>query len=227
MRAFVLCVAFLLARSVAASDALPGTATDLKLETFAAAALAGDEPAIQRHIAEHEFARLVDKDGHSALFVAAHVGRIDLAEKLVLAGADVNLHDPKGSTAMYFAAANAQAEMVQWLIDHRARIARTGNEAPLKVACMAGHVDVVRVLLKAGAPIFGDYPAIRSSDVLDLAVVANRIEVLRVLLETDEAKRMPEEQLERLKKMSVGRGDPLLLQVLQKFQMSRSLDTEA
>lgn len=223
MRALLFCLTLLVTAAVNALDPPTGPLTDAKLEAFAAAALARDEPAMQRYIAEPGFARLVDKDGYSALFVAAFVGRADLAEQLVAGGADVNLSDPDQSTALFFAASNGHVAMVQWLIARGARIARTGSQAPLQVASMLGHTDVVRVLLEAGAPIFGGAPTTRSSDVLDIAVSAQRTEVLRLLLATDEARRMPADQVERLRELGVKLGDQALQQVIQQFQMSRSI----
>lgn len=227
MRALVLCLALLFATSAAARDTPSDPATDAKMEAFAAAALAKDEAAIQRHMGEPGFARLVDKDGHSALLMAAFVGRIDLAERLVTDGADVNLSDPRESTAILFAASNNHPAMVQWLIDRGARIAPVGTQAPLHVASMLGHTEVVRVLLKAGAPIFGGYPTTRSSDILDVTIAAQQNKVLQLLLATEEAKKMPEEQAERLQELGSRLGNPPVQQVIQQFRVNRSIKPKA
>lgn len=223
MRTILLCFSLFFATVVGANEPLRSSTTDIRLEEFTAAALANDAEAIERHMVDPGFARLVDKDGHSALFVAAHVGRTDLATRLVESGANVNLSDLKGATAMYFAAANGQAAMVQWLIEHGANIAKSGDHAPLTVASMVGHVEVVRVLLKHGAPLFADLPTIRSSAALDVSATAGRLEVVRLLLDTKEAERMPEDEVQRLKRIAAGRNDRLMHQAIEKFEMARSL----
>ena len=222
MRIVVLCVCLLFATLALSNKLIATSPTDIKLESFGAAALANDDATMRRHMADPAFAKLVDSDGHSALFVAAHVGRTDLAAQLVASGADINLHDPTGATALFFASANAQALMVQWLIDHGAHIVNGGNYAPLKVASMSGHTEVVRILIKEGALLFAAMPVTQSSEALDVSVAGGRADVVRLLLDTAEAKRMPEEQVSRLKKIALGRKDPVILEVIQKFEMARS-----
>ncbi len=124
---------------------------------------------------------------------------------------------------MFFAAANAQAPMVQWLINHGAHIVNSGSYAPLKVASMSGHSEVVQILIKEGALLFAAMPVTQSSEALDVSVAGGRADVVRLLLDADEAKRMPSEQVARLKKIALGRKDPVMLEVLQKFEMSRSM----
>jgi hypothetical protein len=90
---------------------------------------------------------------------------------------------------------------------------------------MLGHTEVVGVLLKAGAPIFGGHPTTPSSDILDVTIAAQQYKVLQLLLATEEARKMPEEQAERLQELGSRLGTPPVQQVIQQFRTSRSIQS--
>lgn len=194
-------------------------AASIVLEQFAAAVLAQDDAAIERHLATDGFALLVDKDGHTAMFMVAHAGRVDLAERLESQGADVHRWDGKGTNALFFAAANGQESMVRWLLERKVETRSLSGPSPLQAAVMADHPGVARLLVDAGARLFTGAPAVRSSDALDQAVVSGRIAVLRVLLGSAEARGMSADQRERLKRIAVNANQAEAVDLLQRFEL--------
>ena len=99
-------------------------------------------------------------DGATALMLAAHAGRLDLAQALIDAGADVNATDERGWGALAKAVYNADldrgfADVAQVLIDAGANVeAAIGfGVRPLMLAAGYGETAVVETLLKAGADV--------------------------------------------------------------------------
>lgn len=62
----------------------------------------------------------VDKDGNTALILAAEAGNPRILSVLMTHGADVNLQNFKGETALMIAAQNGQEYYVKKLINHGA-----------------------------------------------------------------------------------------------------------
>lgn len=191
----------------------------IMLEQFAAAVLAQDDAAIERHLATDGFALLVDNDGQTAMFMASHAGRVDLAERLESLGADVHVWDGKGTNALFFAAANGQESMVRWLLERKVEPRSLSGPSPLQAAVMADHPGVARLLVDAGARLFTGAPAVRSSDALDQAVVSGRIAVLRVLLASAEARGMSADQHARLTRIAINANQVEALDLLQRFKL--------
>lgn len=67
-------------------------------------------------------------------------------------GADVNIELNTGATALYYAAKEGYADMVEQLLDKGANPhAKAEDVTPLYIASVEGHVDTVKALLKRGA----------------------------------------------------------------------------
>jgi len=96
--------------------------------------------------------------GNSALHTACRHGFHDIACLLLSHGADCNIKNHKGSTALHFcgfASTNAKdCEMIaKRLMEAGSKIDDVdchGN-TPLMTACMAGHLHLMRVLIHLGA----------------------------------------------------------------------------
>ncbi len=90
------------------------------------------------------------------LFEAARLGRTDLIEPLVRAGADINAYDDRGFTPLILAAYNGQIAAVDTLIAQGADACRAdrdqGNTAQMGVA-FKGEDAVAARLLKAGCDV--------------------------------------------------------------------------
>ncbi len=87
--------------------------------------------------------------GQTALMLAVSHGRLDMAQLLVEAGAEVNIRDEDGSTALMCAAEHGHMEIVKFLMQQpETNVLAKDNDGltALAVAMEAGHRDVGVVL---------------------------------------------------------------------------------
>lgn len=87
---------------------------------------------------------------------AAMSGDLEAVRELLKEGADVNLAQGDGMTALHWAAEAGDVEMVGMLLHAGANVkgvTRIGDYTPLHIASEAGHGEVVRALLEAGADV--------------------------------------------------------------------------
>jgi ankyrin repeat protein len=99
--------------------------------------------------------KTLDREGRSDLHYAARDGDLPSVQKLLSAGADVNLQDKRGWTPLHFAAQACSEKVSKCLLAHGAAIDLEdvyGN-TPLSTATFASRGDgtVIRVLRAAGA----------------------------------------------------------------------------
>ncbi|XP_073228584.1 ankyrin repeat domain-containing protein 16-like [Porites lutea] len=97
-------------------------------------------------------------NGVTPLMIAAEKGHINAVTSLVKCGANVDLQDKDGQTALHHAMQSPQAsicEVLSCLIKDGADVnAHTfHNETPLMLASRDGHVNVVTFLIKHGADV--------------------------------------------------------------------------
>jgi ankyrin repeat protein len=97
----------------------------------------------------------LDREGRSDLHYAARDGDLRAVEKLVAAGADVNLQDKRGWSPLHFAAQACAPDVAAFLIAHGASVDPEDSfgNTPLSTATFnsRGGGDVIRVLRTAGA----------------------------------------------------------------------------
>ena len=96
----------------------------------------------------------MDADGRTALMFAAFNGHSELVLKLMEKGAVVDRRDQMGRTALLYAATGPFPETVSILIDKGAKANVVDSDehfSPLMHAAAEGNLDVVKVLLEAGA----------------------------------------------------------------------------
>lgn len=101
-----------------------------------------------------------ETSGSRPLTAAADGGHIKIVELLLDNGADPNLQDswvamPPNGTALENAAGQGHKEVVELLITRGADINKKGHFTPLKAAVSNHKNQVVRLLLAAGAEIWG------------------------------------------------------------------------
>jgi len=93
-----------------------------------------------------------DSAGNTALHKAVEYGVTDIAAVLLRYGADPNARNKEGRTPLHVAAMRCQRDLVELLLRHgadlNARDARGGTPLYYAANC---HVEVVRILLAAGA----------------------------------------------------------------------------
>lgn len=106
------------------------------------------------HFKEHNVLQASDIGRRTPLGVAAYIGDLSLFEKLFDAGADVESRDEEGRSIMCVACGAGQLSIVQFLLNRN--VSPNDNSftdycSPLYAAASAGHLEVCRALLEAGA----------------------------------------------------------------------------
>lgn len=97
--------------------------------------------------------------GFTILMLASNMGRAEVADALIAAGADVNARDNTGSTALLTAAVMGHAATVQALMKYRPDANITEPEqqfTPLHLiirAAQPGYLDAVKALISGGANV--------------------------------------------------------------------------
>ncbi|MBQ2380787.1 MAG: ankyrin repeat domain-containing protein [Akkermansia sp.] len=127
---------------------------------------------------------LKNKQGFTALSYAAQSDKYDHVEYLLAAGADVNSEDGYGrSVLMRAVECKASVALLQLLLDKGAnarQVNKTGVGGTLTAAVKTKNVEILRMMLQAGADVTGAC----GSRALEMAVsYAGNPEMVRLLLE--------------------------------------------
>lgn len=115
---------------------------------------------------------------------AAERGDVEAVKELVRKGADVNLAQGDGMTALHWAAARNQPELVQVLVKAGAKLestTRIGAFTPLHVAAREGSVAATQALLVAGAKV--DAASTVGTTPLHFAALGGNPQVVAALIE--------------------------------------------
>lgn len=121
---------------------------------------------------------VLNPQGESPLMLAALKGQLQLAQKMVLKGADVN---KTGWTPLHYAASTGQVKVIAFLIENHAYIdAESPNgTTPLMMASMYGSPESVKLLLNEGAdPLLKNQQGLTA---LQFAQQANRADAVQLL----------------------------------------------
>lgn len=115
------------------------------------------------------------------LTIAAELGWLEIAQRLIESGAAVNAQDINGCTALERAASQGYLEIVKLLIANGANVCtKNCTSIPLGSASYKGHLEVVKYLLKSGADINAQNT--NENSPLLSALIANKLEVVQFLL---------------------------------------------
>jgi hypothetical protein len=142
-------------------------------------------------------------DGETALMLAARTGSVDVASKLIAAGADVNAREAwRDQTALMWASEGAFPELVKLFVEHgadvharaaandwgsqitsepRAQYRPTGGLTALTYAARSGCTDCVRAILAAGESV--DRPTPDGVTALMLAIDNYEFDTAKALLD--------------------------------------------
>ena len=135
------------------------TATERELRIYAGlhdAAARGDAAEIDKLIAEGEKPSIQDSNSRTPLHVAAFLRRHEAARALIRLGADPNALDAQRYDVITIAAVNNDLEMLKIALagGGNARAVTSPYEGTALIAAAhLGHVEVVRTLIAAKAPL--------------------------------------------------------------------------
>lgn len=147
------------------------------------AAARGDRDAVKALLKQAADVNAAQGDGMTALHWAAMNGDADLAQMLIVAGANVKATTRLGSyTPLYLASQQGHGKIIQALLKAGGDVkAGTPNgTTPLMVASASGELDAVRVLVESGADVNAK-DGVRSQTPLMYAAASNRSAVIAFL----------------------------------------------
>jgi len=118
------------------------------------------------------------KNGDTALMIASFLGDLELVQKLVNAGAEVN---QPGWAALHYAAANGNTDLIDFLLSESAYIdAESPNKTtPLMMAVRFGKYDAANLLIEQGADI--TLKNDQGATALDFAMGVERNDLIELL----------------------------------------------
>ena len=95
----------------------------------------------------------LDDDGQPPLHVAIQEDRLDIATFLLDSGASIEFTGYHGWRSIHIAASLGKPHLVQFCLSHGAspQTSTSTRQSPIRKACAAHNVDVVRILVEAGA----------------------------------------------------------------------------
>jgi ankyrin repeat protein len=117
------------------------------------------------------------------LHASALRGRIEIAQLLVVQGADINSRSRYERTPLHIASEEGHLEFAEWLLDSAANVNlhEFNQNTPLHLAATRGRLDLVEMLLKRGAEV--QARGIRGYTPLFSAAEGGNPDVVRLLLD--------------------------------------------
>lgn len=135
----------------------PNPTSNEEYKTLVGAAGHGDSAAVVKFIKQGVNVNAVDKNGNTALIMAARFGELSIVKMLIKAGATIDEpRSPKGRTALMAALAYANGiEMTKLLVENGANVnARAADgTTPLIIAAAGAKYNVVKYLIEKGADV--------------------------------------------------------------------------
>jgi ankyrin repeat protein len=115
----------------------------------------GDKAAALALLAQRVDVNLPEPDGTTALHWAIHQNDLDLADRLIRAGAKANVKNDYGATPMSEAAITGNAEIIEALLKAGADVdsPNADGQTALMVVARTSRVDAAQALLRRGAKV--------------------------------------------------------------------------
>ena len=148
------CIAF--AAIPAAAQTAPSAAESAAYQGLHRAAHANDTDAIRKLAASGADVNARDRQGRTPVHVAAFASNEAALEALVRAGADMNALDGEAYDAVTIAAVANDVELMSRALalgNRAGNVTSRYDGTALIAAAHLGHVEVVRMLIAAGAPL--------------------------------------------------------------------------
>ncbi|MBT6284019.1 MAG: ankyrin repeat domain-containing protein, partial [Rhodospirillaceae bacterium] len=120
------------------------------------AAASGDVAEIRRLAADKKQLNARDSCGRTPLMVAAYKSRIDAATALIAAGADLDALENDRYDVVTISSVANDVKMLKLVLESSAKAGQMTSPydgTALIAAAHLGHVDVVKALIAAGAPL--------------------------------------------------------------------------
>jgi uncharacterized protein len=151
-----------------------------------------DRGAIVQLIGKRVDVNAPQADGTTALHWAAYHDDLELANRLLAAGASVQAANRYGMTPLALACTNGNAAMVERFLDAGAdaNASLPGGETMLMTAARTGKVDAVRTLLARGANVHAKEPR-RGQTALMWAAADGHVAVIEELIKAGADFRSP------------------------------------
>jgi cytohesin len=168
------------------------------------ATISGDVKSVKKLLKEGADPNVRDEKGRTPLHHAVKDNRLDIVKLLVESGADVNAPDNYGLTPLHYAVHSGYEKLVDFLLRHGAdpNAKDIGGYTPLHISAFEGHpatiilplelgdsseepetyMRIAKLLIKSGADVNMKNNGGRTP--LHAAVLRNRIDIVRLLLES-------------------------------------------
>ena len=151
LRQAVLCTACFVFAALAFIQAMPPAQAQIMKadDRLIAAAGKGDLAAVQAALREGAVVDARDRSGRTALLVATHANKIEVARGLIAAGANVNAKDGIQDSPYLYAGAEGRNEILKMTLAAGADLKSTNRYGgtALIPAAHHGHPETVRILL--------------------------------------------------------------------------------
>ena len=149
-------------------------------------------------------------DDKTPLMVACENGRGEIAEILIVRGANVDLENEHHQTALSLVVASENVEMTRLLLKHKAKVRFDHGDPAMITACRAGNMDLVKLLVPCDTWNDSRYVY----DVLFAAMSNGHTKVVDFLLESEHVEFTVEQLVNLLHSACKVEDDPEMVKIV-------------